>query len=94
MIRSTRRIDENVDYVADFKIEKNQIDIYPNPASDVIYIDLDKSFDATIYNYQGQIVKKINVENGQVCVSDLPNGIYFFEVKTEDHVYVKKIVLR
>lgn len=88
------KIDENVDYVADFKIEENQIDIYPNPASDVIYVDLDKSFDATIYNYQGQIVKKINVENGQVNVSELPNGIYFFEVKTEDHVCVKKIVLR
>ena len=42
--------------------EKKNLDIYPNPASDVVYVNLTEPFNVTIYNYQGQLVKNVYVD--------------------------------
>ena len=76
------------------EINESDIEIYPNPASDVVYVSLMESFEATIYNYQGQTVKNINVDNGQINVSGLSNGMYFLEIRTENDVMLKKIVVK
>ena len=76
------------------EVTKNAFGIYPNPASDVIYVDLDKSFDATIYNYQGQIVKKLNVEDRQINVSELRSGMYLVEIRTENDVIIRKVLIQ
>ena len=75
------------------EINANNINIYPNPASDVIYVDVDESFNAVIYNYQGQVVKNVNVDNGQINVSDLTAGIYFLEIRANNNVMIEKIIL-
>ena len=75
------------------EIQTNDINIYPNPATDVIYVDMEESFDAIIYNYQGQVVKTVKVENSQINVSELSYGIYFVEIRTQNNVAVKKVVV-
>ena len=76
------------------EINANNINIYPNPASDIIYVDVDESFNALIYNYQGQVVKNVVVDNGQINVSDLANGIYFLEIRTANRVSVNKVLVK
>ena len=76
------------------EINANNINIYPNPASDVIYVDVDESFNAVIYNYQGQVVKNVIVDNGQVNVSNLANGIYFLEIRMENSVSINKVLVK
>ena len=76
------------------ELDANRISIYPNPASDVIYVDVDETFNAVIYNYQGQMIKNVNVDNGQINVSNLTNGMYFLEIRTGNNVSINKILVR
>ena len=79
--------------------------IYPNPASDVLNIDLTTEVSGvlqmTIYTYDGTIVsntKSINLEEGQNSLSEdvskLEKGIYFvrFTNSSNEEVIVKKII--
>ncbi|MBQ8760527.1 MAG: T9SS type A sorting domain-containing protein [Bacteroidales bacterium] len=75
------------------EIEDNKVVVYPNPATDVLNVKVDTSFDATIYNYQGQVVMRNYNSNGQINVAELSSGVYFLEVRTDDNVSVTKIVI-
>lgn len=79
--------------VTDLNAE-NKIVVYPNPASDVIYVNINETFSAAIYNYQGQLIEEIDVDNGQINVSNLDNGMYFIEIQTENDVMVKMVVVQ
>ena len=76
------------------EVDTNNITIYPNPASDVVYVNVNETFNAVIYNYQGQIVKNVIVDNGQINVSNLTNGMYFLEIRTGNNVSINKILVR
>ena len=82
---------KSTESVNDFITEK--ISVYPNPTSGMIYIDSDKSFDAVIYNYQGQVVLRRNNNDGQIDLSDLTAGIYFLEIREHNNVMIEKIIL-
>ena len=58
--------------------------IYPNPSTDKITLNTTTAVDIRIYNYTGQVVKSILNNSGKVDVSDLNNGIYFFEVSSKN----------
>lgn len=66
--------------------EVNQISlkVYPNPASNILILKTDVSLnDATmyIYNAQGQQIRATNLNGGNTLdVSDLTNGIYFYQL--------------
>ena len=60
----------------------------------IIYVDVDDSFNAIIYNYQGQVVKNVNADNGQIDISDLTSGMYFLEIRTGNNVTVNKVLVR
>ena len=83
-------IDSTIDVV---EIDENKVEVYPNPVSDVLNVKVDTNFDATIYNFQGQVVSRIDNCSGQVNVSELSSGIYFLEVRTDNNVSVTKIVV-
>ena len=82
--KSTESIDEFV---------SGKTSVFPNPTSGMIYVDSDKSFDAVVYNYQGQVVMRRNNNDGQIDLSDLTNGIYFLEIREGDRVIIEKIIL-
>lgn len=50
------------------------IAIYPNPATNTLYIDYTGT--VSIYNMQGQLMSEQQVMNGTVDVSKLPAGVY------------------
>lgn len=77
--------------VNDVVLEKTSI--YPNPTSGMIYVDDDKSFDAVVYNYQGQVVMRKNNNDGYIDLSYLRTGIYFLEIREGNNVMIEKIIL-
>ena len=67
-------------------IEK--VDIYPNPFTNTIHINLSfvGNYKISIYNCHGQIVRKINLENSTsltIELTDLSQGLYLIEVLNE-----------
>lgn len=74
------------------EVATNSVRIYPNPASDVINIEGDFT-NTTMYNSLGQIVKTV-VNNGQIDVRSLENGIYYLTITGSDSSKrVEKIII-
>ena len=74
-------------------IENKEVSVYPNPTNGMIYIKLDKTFDAVVYNYQGQVVMREYDNNGQIDMSGLKTGVYFIEIRDGNDVRIEKVIL-
>ena len=64
-------------------VEKNNIVVYPNPADDVLNIQIDDNqSEIVLYNSLGQVVRRIDNVLGdiQINVADLNAGMYFVKV--------------
>lgn len=68
--------------------------IFPNPATNLLYINCEENATVEIINMQGQIVatKMLSGKNESVDVSGFPKGVYVVKVKTELGVITKKII--
>ncbi|GHT34077.1 hypothetical protein FACS189434_09600 [Bacteroidia bacterium] len=75
----------------------NGIAVYPNPAKDMVTIDLSqyqrKVNFISLHNAMGQQIKMSLVDN-LLPVSNLPNGIYFIQFHTADGLLTKKITIQ
>ncbi|KXK36695.1 MAG: cytochrome-c peroxidase [Bacteroidetes bacterium OLB9] len=71
----------------------NKLKLYPNPTSGIVKIDLlETSASISITNINGQTLKTLhNVEN-EVDISELPAGMYIFDVRSKDVSERHKIV--
>lgn len=78
----------------------NGVDVYPNPATDYIYVkmfgDVARNFRIEIINITGTVIKsmKINFVTDyyhieQIMISDIKIGLYFVRVSSDD-----KLILR
>jgi hypothetical protein len=88
----------------DEKVNKNNFSIYPNPANDVLNIELSNSFDSaqlplsnttiSIINAIGEIVltEKATSSNTTLNTSNLTNGIYFIKVESKNGSAIKKFI--
>jgi|GEM_PF-2108656 len=67
-------------------IKGNTIGLYPNPAKNILRIDLNSTAEATIYNVSGQAVNSasLNRNNNTINISSLPAGMYYVHLKGED----------
>lgn len=69
-------------------------EIYPNPASDWLYIQSDQPvLHVEIFNTQGISVLSTNNITGNISLHNLNNGIYFIHIKSTTHSYVKKLLV-
>jgi hypothetical protein len=69
--------------------------VYPNPASDVVKINLQEDLileKVNIYNTLGQLVK--TEKNNTISVSSFSKGSYFFEVITNKGKATKTILVQ
>lgn len=69
--------------------------IYPNPANEIIHIELkDKNIDTqcTLYDITGKKCHEAPLENGIVSLKGLEAGVYFLEVKNSNVMYTTKII--
>lgn len=82
--------------------ENKEISLFPNPAKDSITIKTGKGFKTpltiTIYNATGQEVKTLNAAQNDVnstySISDLNEGIYLFQFKTENFAKTLRLVVK
>ena len=85
---SNQKSTENIN-----ELPSKKVSLYPNPTSGMIYVNCDKSFDAVVYNYQGQVVVRKNNNDGQIDLSSLTTGVYFLEIRDGKNVIIEKIIL-
>ncbi len=77
-------------------IQRNEINIFPNPAKSEVYISLTNKETIkaiTVLNIKGEEVLKTTKEKSDYSlnVTKLTDGIYFVKVITNKSVYVKKL---
>lgn len=73
------------------------LNVYPNPARDVITLDADQQWiqEVTIYDLNGRLVyqeNQINVHQHSIDLVNLPAGNYLIYVSTENERAVKKLI--
>ena len=84
----------NISTVGVGEIENNNVDVYPNPTTGILYVELDVNFDATVYNYQGQVVMRTSDNNGQIDMSGLTSGVYFVQINTGKNIMIEKVIIK
>ena len=61
---------------------ESTVTVYPNPASDNVFVNAEGQSHIEIYNLVGQCVKENDIQNGNetISIADLPKGSYFIKV--------------
>ncbi|MBK9980901.1 MAG: T9SS type A sorting domain-containing protein [Saprospiraceae bacterium] len=75
--------------------EKKYIQIYPNPVTDFLSLQMENILSIRtikIYGSNGCLVSTIENESKQIDVSGLVCGVYFVQVKTDADVFVGRFV--
>lgn len=74
--------------------EGNVIRVYPNPSSGIIHLDhLTSPAVVTVTNISGQVMKSLQQITQTVDISDLPAGMYIFDIKN-DFLHEKHKVIK
>lgn len=72
--------------------------IFPNPANQYIYLDLNssnKKAEIFIYNTNGKCLKTMKFENRQILqidINDFQKGIYFIKINIDGALFTDKII--
>jgi photosystem II stability/assembly factor-like uncharacterized protein len=80
------------------EIKKNQLNIYPNPAKDVVNINLTEKTTGivSIYDLNGKLLFQQEEENKnhiKIQINNLKKGIYLVELKTDTKQYSTKLIV-
>ena len=81
----------------EFVSESNQFTVFPNPASDVIFISTPNSTgkaEATLYDLSGRLLQRNILHQGvtQLDLNNCPNGCYILRITNGDFVQTEKII--
>jgi hypothetical protein len=77
-------------------LEALELSIYPNPASDKLYINSgDKIREIEVYTLEGRLVisKQISAFEFRLDVGSLRNGLYFIQIVTEEGRAASKLLI-
>jgi hypothetical protein len=76
--------------------KRNELNIYPNPATDHIFWNDESVDEINIYNSLGQLVLQSQLQNGEnfLSVEILESGFYVVVFKTEDTIFSQKLILK
>ena len=72
-------------------INLRNIILFPNPTKNKLKLksDLELSEHAELTNYLGKLIKKIKIENSEIDVQDMQEGIYFLRINSSTHKFIK-----
>lgn len=73
---------------------KPNIVLYPNPATDHLYVNTDKPATVKMYDMAGRLIKKQAYTTSGVSVSELNPGMYVVEITIDNATSVQKIIKR
>ncbi len=70
----------------------NSITVFPNPVIDIVYALTDQPIlTMSIYSMNGRLLKQVPSKD-QINISELVNGVYFLNIKTNSKVVTQKII--
>lgn len=72
---------------------RSSITVLPNPFSRIVHFNtgIDKLVSVRIYDIEGRLIRESSCDEWQVG-NDIPDGIYFAEIKTPSGMEMKKII--
>ena len=72
-------------------INLRNIILFPNPTKNKLKLksDMELSEHAELNNYLGKLIKKIKIENSEIDVQDMQEGIYFLRINSSTHKFIK-----
>lgn len=71
----------------------NSASIYPNPATDVLYVDTKEHVQKLeLYSSVGTLALSSNVVAGKIDIKSLPTGMYVIKLFTANGVYTQKVM--
>ncbi len=90
----TKLSNSNASLIASNKntnINLRNIILFPNPTKNKLKLksDMELSEHAELTNYLGKLIKKIKIENSEIDVRDLQEGIYFLRINSSTHKFIK-----
>ncbi len=71
----------------------NHFKIYPNPASDYLWLENDHDFKFEIYDINGKLVSSDFIQKTAKLNIYLNNGLYFYRMTTDDTILNGKIII-
>ncbi|PIF43363.1 putative secreted protein (Por secretion system target) [Chryseobacterium sp. 52] len=78
--------------LATAEVKKIEFSIYPNPVTDILTIKTqEKIISVSVYDASGKLVNT-QLNNGQINMSMLPNGVYILNAATDKAVYQQKLI--
>lgn len=95
IITHTLTIEDN-DAISNNNIFEGRVTVFPNPASQSLFINTEMSFDAIrLTNVIGQqVLEKYNiVGNSSINVSNLPKGMYFLQLASGEETGTYQIIV-
>ena len=87
--------DKTVSVTVKVKNEEGKVTMFPNPASDMVEINISFIDEVEVFNLLGERIChiKANREAVKLDVSDYPAGIYIVQVKQLKNLYFEKLVV-
>ena len=91
-IRLASDVEEDTEGVEEFA---NAFNVYPNPASSVLYIESELNAKANIIDMVGRSVKEVEFSgNTAINIEDLNSGIYFISIQEGSNRSIQKLVVK
>ena len=83
---------ENGETIKEFS---NAFNIYPNPATSVVYVESELTAKASIIDMIGRSVKEVEfIGNTAINIEDLNQGIYFISILEGNNRHVQKLIIK
>ena len=74
------------------QIEKETIQVFPNPTQGQIEILYSEELNIKIIDNTGRVVKQESLVNSKIDISELPNGVYFLQINSKDQFKTERII--
>lgn len=69
-----------------------QLNLFPNPANDIIYLNGISNGNYFIYNSEGKLIRNSILSNSTLHISDLSPGIYVLQIQTKENLSTARFI--
>ncbi len=89
------KAEEVVTSVKPIEAVKSEIKVYPNPATDKVFVNVTHPVRVAVYNLSGMMVKSklLESQNDYIDVNDLPAGMYIIRSQLSNE-FSRKLIIR
>ena len=81
----------------ELETKKTDYIIYPNPAKEVLNIEMltnQKIIGISLYNVNGKLIKKYNISEKSINIKDISTGLYYLNIETPEGSIAKKVIIK